>query len=588
MSKIQIMSEDLSNKIAAGEVVERIANVVKELTENSIDASSKNIEINLIDAGFKEIKVIDDGDGMDEEDSLNAFSRHATSKIKKLEDLFFINTLGFRGEALPSIASVSKVLLKTSDGNTGSLVEIHGGKLIKHEKCDLRKGTIIKINDLFYNTPARFKYLRSEQSELANTVSFIERLSLSYPSISFTLTNNGNVLIKTTGSNNLLKIIHELFGTDISKNMIEISSSNDDYDIKGYVCKPSILKSNRNYMITIVNGRVVKNNELNKIINEAYYTYKPDIKYPVVVLEINTDPTLIDVNIHPTKQDIKFSKMDALKELVLNTIKDALYKSLLIPKVEVKREVNNNDISIKKDYSTNEFIVPEKELVINEDLFKYNEPQKEIVQSSFNFKLDEKNEEVKSLELYPCGHVMGTYIVAQNDDNMYLIDQHAAEERVNYEKVLKSLEDEEKNIIDMLIPVSIELSASDYLKYKEREEAIKNLGFNIEEFGINTIVVKSHPTYVLEGYHEVDVKALIEEIINYPDFNELRFRDRYAATVACKMSVKGNENITKEQASKILEKLVKCDNPYNCAHGRPAIISFSKYELEKMFKRVMN
>ena len=588
MSRIQIMSEDLSNKIAAGEVVEKIANVVKELVENSIDAESKNIEINLVDAGLKEIKVIDDGYGMDEEDSLNAFGRHATSKIKRLEDLFFINTLGFRGEALPSIASVSKVLLKTSDGKSGSLVEIHGGKLISHEKSDLRKGTIITIKDLFYNTPARYKYLRSEQSELASTVSFIERLSLSYPHISFTLSNNDNVIIKTTGSGNLLKTIYEIFGSDISKNMIEIKASNDDYDISGYICKPSILKSNRNYMITIVNGRVVRNNDLNRVINEAYYTYKPDIKFPVVVLKIDTDPTLIDVNIHPTKQDIKFSKMDALKELVLNTIKDGLYKALLIPKVEVKTEPkNSNEIPIKKEYDS--FIIPEKELVINDELVKYNEDKKEIVQEVMDFKLDEKNEEVKSLELYPCGHVMGTYIVAQNDENMYLIDQHAAEERVNYEKVLKELSSEERNIIDMLIPVSIEFTPSDYLKYKEHKEKLENLGFKVEEFGINTILIKSHPTWLLEGYHEVDIKTLIEEIISYPkDFSEVRFRDRFAATVACKMSVKGNENITMEQADNILKKLVKCDNPYNCAHGRPAIISFSKYELEKMFKRVMN
>ncbi len=584
MSKIQIMSEDLSNKIAAGEVVERVSNVVKELVENSIDALSKNIEINLLDAGLKEIKVIDDGEGMDENDALNAFSRHATSKIKKLEDLFFISTLGFRGEALPSIASVSKVLLKTSDGLTGSLIEIHGGKLINKEKCDLRKGTIIKINDLFYNTPARFKYLKSEASELASTVSFIERLALSYPNISFTLTNNDNLLVKTTGSNNLLKTIHEVFGSDVSKNMVEINASNDDYDLSGYICKPSILKSTRNYMITIVNGRVVKNNELNRVINDAYYTYKPDIKYPVVVLKIDTDPTLIDVNIHPTKQDIKFSKMDELKTLVAKTIKDALFKSLLIPKVEIKTKESTNDIPIKKEYPK-DYSDYSSPLFINEDLTKYND--KEIKQESLDFKLD-KNEEIKSLEMYPCGHVMGTFIVAQNEDTMFLIDQHAAEERVNYEKVLKSLEEEKISIIDMLIPVSIELSSSDYLKYKEREEAIKHLGFNIEEFGINTIVVKSHPTWLLEGYHEVDIKTLIEEIITYSDFNEVRFRDRFAATVACKMSVKGNENITKEEASKILEKLVLCDNPYNCAHGRPAIISFSKYELDKMFKRVMN
>lgn len=576
MSKIKVMSEDLSNKIAAGEVVERIANVVKELVENAIDADSKQISVELIDAGFKEIKVIDNGSGMDEEDASNCFLRHATSKIKRLEDLFFINTLGFRGEALPSIASVSKVTLETSDGKVGTKIVINGGKLIKKEPCSLRQGTIIKVGDLFYNTPARLKYLKSEQTELANTTSFMERLALSYPSISFSLTNNGNTIIKTTGSNNLLKTIHEIFGLDISKNMVEINNSNDDYDISGFICKPSILKSNRNYIITIVNGRVVKNNELIRTINDAYYTYKPDIKYPVVILEISTDPTLIDVNIHPTKQDIKFSKMDELKDLVLKTIKDALYKSLLIPKIEVKEE-----------RKTVEYKLPDSPIMqVNDDLINYEENTK---QESFDFKEDIKNEEVKALELYPCGLVMGTYIVAQNEENMYLIDQHAAEERVHYEEVLKSLEKNDIKTIDMLIPVSIELSPSDYLKYKEYAEVFKELGFNIEEFGINTIMVKSHPVWLLDGFHEVDIRSLIEEILEIPkEFSAIRFRDRFAATVACKMSVKGNENITKEQAEKILEDLVKCDNPYNCAHGRPAIISFSKYELDKMFKRVMN
>ena len=585
MSKIEIMSEDLSNKIAAGEVVEKIANVVKELVENSIDAESSKIDVELIDGGLVSIKVIDDGLGMDKDDALNCFSRHATSKIKKLTDLFFINTLGFRGEALPSIASVSKVLLQTSDGVTGSLVEIHGGKLIRNESSSLRKGTFIEVKDLFYNTPARLKYLKSEASELSNTTSFMERLALSYPSISFSLKNNDNSIIKTSGSGSLLKTIHELFGLDISKNMLEVKANNDDYDLYGYICKPSILKSTRNYMITIVNGRVVKNNELLKTINDAYYTYKPDIKYPIVVLEINTDPTLIDVNIHPTKQDIKFSKMDSLKELVISTIKDALYNSLLIPKVEVKTKPIINDIPIKKEYID----TYEPVLFINDDLVTYNEEKKEIHQEVFDFKEDIKNEEIKKLEMYPCGHVMGTYIVAQNDDYMYLIDQHAAEERVNYERVLKDLENDNKNIIDMLIPVSIELSPSDYLKFKEYQNILENLGFKIDDFGLNTIVIKSHPTWLLGGYHDVDMKALIDEILEYPkDFNEVRFRDRFAATVACKMSVKGNENISMQQAEKILNDLVKCDNPYNCAHGRPAIVSFSKYELEKMFKRVMN
>ena len=589
MSKIRIMDEDLSNKIAAGEVVERVYNVVKELVENSIDAKSKNIKIELVNSGLKEVKITDDGIGMDKVDAENAFKRHATSKIYKLEDLFFINTLGFRGEALPSIASVSKVLLKTSNGLEVTSVEINGGKLECVTKSELRKGTIISVKDLFYNTPARLKYLKSEITELSYITSFVERLSLSYPDISFTLINNDKTLIETSGSGNLLKVIHELFGASVSKNMIKVSASNDDYDLSGYVCKPSVLKSNRNYMITIVNGRIVKNNELNKTINDAYYTYKPDIKYPVVVLKIDTDPTLIDVNIHPTKQDIKFSKMDSLNELVKTTIKKALDSNLLIPKVEV-REVKEYNIPIKQEYiydDGDDFVIEETPLIINNDFDK--EIKKENTQEQINFKLDEKNEEIKHLELYPCGLVMGTYIVAQNDEAMYLIDQHAAQERINYEKILKALSSNQIKTTDLLIPIIIDFTPSDYLKFKENKYVLEDLGFVIEDFGINSVAVKTHPTWLITGYEEENIRRIIEYVIEMPkNFDRIRFNDNISATCACKMSVKGNTSITIEEAESILNMLVMCDNPYNCPRGRPTIITFTKYELERLFKRVMN
>jgi DNA mismatch repair protein MutL len=585
MSKIEVMSEDLTNKIAAGEVAQNVANVVKELVENSIDAGSKVIKIELVNAGTKEIKVTDDGSGMDENDAINAFKRHATSKIKKSEDLFFISTLGFRGEALPSIASVSKVVLQTSEGSIGTKVEIHGGKLISNTKSDARKGTIITINDLFYNTPARLKYLKSEQTELANTTSYIEKLALSYPEISFYLSNNDIKIVNTTGSANLLKTIHEIYGINISREMLEIKSSNDDYDIYGYVCKPSILKSNKNYMTTIVNGRVVRNLDLQKAIDEAYYTHKPDGKYPVVILKIDTDPTLIDVNIHPTKQDIKFSKMDSLKSLVLESIKKALYEALLIPKVEVKT-INQEEIPIKEDYDYN--------FDINVDIPRINDESKIKVkdilkQEQIDFVPKENNEEIKRLELYPCGLVMGTYIIAQNDEAMYLIDQHAAQERINYERILKALTDKKMMITSLLIPITIELTPSDYLHLMENINVLTNLGFVIEEFGINTIMIKAHPTWLIEGVEEETIKDIIDYVIALPkDFDPIRFNDHISKTAACKMSVKGNTNITMDQASSLLKDLVLCDNPYNCPHGRPTIITFTKYELERMFKRVMN
>ena len=586
MSNIHVMSENLANKIAAGEVVERISSVVKELVENSIDAKSKSIKIELIDSGLKSITVTDDGFGMDNVDAKLAFSRHATSKIQKDDDLFFINTLGFRGEALPSIASVSKVKLKTSTGNIGTEIIIEGGKLISENKSDARRGTTIEVKDLFYNTPARLKYLKSETTELSNVVMYIEKLAFTHPEIKFTLINNDKTIVSTSGSNNLLKTIYEVYGYVVSSNMISIKGSNDDYDISGFICKPSILKSNRNHITTIVNNRIVKNVELNKSINDGYYTYKPDIKYPIVVLIINTDPTIIDVNIHPTKQDIKFSKQLELNELVTKTIKDALYKSSLIPKVEVKEKNDFNEIKILESEV--------QEYVINKDLKTLNDEQ-----IKFDFKkvakdinTDRKtniiNETIKKLELYPCGLVMGTYIVCENEDNMYLIDQHAAQERINYEKYLKFLKEDTIKTTDLLIPINIELSPSDYLKFNERKEVLTNMGFNIDDFGINTIVIKSHPTWLLTGYEKDSILMLVDLLINDYNIDRVKFTDNIAKSLACKMSVKGNTRITTEAMQSIIDELVLCDNPYNCPHGRPTIISFTRYELERMFKRVMN
>lgn len=590
MSKIKIMSDNLANKIAAGEVVERISSVVKELVENSIDANCKTVIVDLVDSGTKVIRVTDDGIGMDANDALLSFQRHATSKLLKEDDLFFINTLGFRGEALPSIASVSKVDLKTSQGSVGTHIVIHGGNLITNELSDARCGTIIEVKDLFYNTPARLKYLKSDSTELSNVTTYIEKLSLSHPDISFTLNNNDRRIVFTSGSGDLLKTIHEIYGYSVSSNMIEISATSDDYDIYGYICKPSILKSNRNHMTTIVNGRCVKNIEVNKAINDGYFTFKPDIKYPVVVLKIETDPTLIDVNVHPTKQDIKFSKINVLNELITNTIGVALRKTLLVPKIEVKapETVYYNEIIMPEVHESEESFNNEQVSMDFKTVVPTYDEVKEIVDKTSDKNIQE-NELVKKLELYPAGVVFGTYIIAQNDDGMYLIDQHAAQERINYEKVLKSLHNETIFTTTMLIPITIELSSSEFLKIKENMEILNNLGFKLEEFGINTFIVKEHPTWLREGLETESTRKIFDIIIEGKYlFDRVKFQDHIAATMACKMSVKGNEAITLEQASNLLDDLVLCDNPYNCPHGRPTIITFTRYELEKMFKRVMN
>ena len=582
MSKIKVMSENLANKIAAGEVVEKIASVVKELVENSIDAAAKNIIISLEEGGLKSIQIIDDGMGMDKEDAFLAFQRHDTSKLVREDDLFFIDTLGFRGEAIPSIASVSRVVLKTCSKDVGTLIEIKGGKVIREEVSDARKGTEIIVTDLFYNTPARLKYLKTEASELAGCVSLVERIALSHVAISFTLFHNDRILVKTTGSGQLHKCIHEIYGLGVSSKMLEVRRSNDDFDLYGFICKPEILKSNRNHFITIVNDRVIKNYDINRAINDAYYTYKPDTKFPIVVLQISTDPTLIDVNIHPTKQDIKLDKINDLYDLIYSTIKEVLYKSLLIPDAIKKSEYNE----VKEEYV--------------EHFVKEEEKKEEVYQNSSQVALDLSyneqqdipiivNEELKKLVLYPVGVALGTYIIAQNEEGVYLIDQHAAQERVNYEKYLSALKKQKTTTISLLFPITIELSSSEFLVVKENLSILTNMGFVIEEFGVNTFVVKEHPTWLKTGYEEELIHKIIDIMIhNNGAFDRVKFNEHIAITLACKMSIKANMRISIEAVEELLQELVNCDNPYNCPHGRPTIIKFSIYDLERMFKRVMN
>jgi len=586
MSKIHIMDEDLSNKIAAGEVVERCMNVVKELVENSIDASSTEIKIEVLEAGTKLIKVTDNGIGMDREDATLCFALHATSKIKSVEDLFNIGTLGFRGEALASIASVSEVTLKTSNGNIGTTVEVVGGKIEKIESSDLRKGTTITVKNLFFNTPARLKHLKSYYTELANISDYVNKIALTYPNIKFELISDGTTLLNTDGSNNLLKNIKCIYGIDVAKRMIPVSTEDDDYTINGYISLPEVHRSNKNAMITLVNGRVVRNAELNRTINDAYHSYKPDNRYPIVVLNIDVDPSLIDVNVHPTKMDINFSKFDELKQLVTKMITRSIKDINLIPEIEAKEktypkierfslDLNIEEPSIQYE---NPYKEEKEEIIINNELISNELKEKE-----------QSLETEKMPKMYPIGEVHGTYIVAENDTGMYLIDQHAAKERVNYEIVKEKLSNPNNESMDMIVPLTFEFTNNEYIILKENMELLTDMGFKIEEFGINSIIVKSHPTW-LGGPYADTVNECIKNIIDMviekeKNFDLSRFRDHVAATTACKMSIKANNKITLQEMTKLLEDLRKCKNPFNCPHGRPTVIYYSTEELEKLFKR---
>lgn len=593
MEKINIMSEQLANKIAAGEVVERIANVVKELVENSIDAKSKNIKIELIESGCRSIKVIDDGEGMSKKDAKICFFRHATSKIKTENDLYFIGTLGFRGEALAAICSVSNMTLDTYNGKESTYLKLKAGVIEEEKIGSMRRGTIIEVKELFYNTPARLKFMKSLYTELSYTVSFIEKLSLSHPDISFTLINDEKILVKTSGSGDLFKVIHEIYGYNTSKNMIKINGENYDYMINGYISNLNISKSNRNNMITIVNGRIVTNLSVNKTIKDAYHTVLAENKFPIVVINIETDPTLIDVNIHPTKQDIKFSKLESLNDLLFATIRKSILNADNIFKPyqetqntydnidyneysineKLNEEYNNSDLNIQVNNTNQNRVIEEVRLDLSNDVEKveYNEEY-----------IKKENKLIK-----PVGLALGTFLIAHDEDTMYMFDIHAADERANYEKFLDYIESKKIYTTNMLFPIQIELAHNEFMNINENINVIKDLGFGVEEFGKNTFRIYSHPSWLKEGIEEDSIRKIFEIVGEFKGkFDRVKFNDRIAATLACKASVKANTNISYEEQEAIINNLFKCKFPYTCPHGRPTVIKYPLYELEKMFKRV--
>lgn len=588
------MSELLANKIAAGEVVEKCVSIVKELVENAIDAKATEIKIELKEAGIREIKVIDNGIGMDKNDALLAFQRHATSKLYNSDDLFHISSLGFRGEALPSIASVSEVVLKTCQNEEGTLIHIKGGHLLENTKAEERTGTSITVSNLFYNTPARLKHLSSIYSELAAITDYVNKMALSYNKVKFLFINDEKELLNTDGSGNLLKVIKAIYGIDITKKMLPVKASNEDYAIEGYISMPEINRASRNYMTTIVNGRVIKNAALNKIINDSYGNFKEDTRYPITVLIITTDPSLIDVNVHPSKLDIKFGNFEDLKDLIYQTITTTIQKKLLIPKIEPKKEetgTNYQNLSLYlernmvKEDSDNEYKNRLSDLI---NFREIDNPELEtLTQVENNTYIEEVSSEKDKLpELYPVGLALGTYIVCENEKGVYLIDQHAAQERINYEKYSYLLSHPSKNSIDTLIPIIIELPMNEFLIIKKNIHILEELNIQIEEFGTSSFRVTSHPTWFPKNNAEGILKNMIEQIIKEENhFNLAKFRDHLAATIACKASVKANTRITKEDMESIISQLRSCNNPFNCPHGRPTIIEFTIYELEKMFKR---
>ncbi len=596
MGIIHLMDEPLSNKIAAGEVVERPASVVKELVENAIDAGSTSVDVFLEEAGLQTIQVTDNGSGMDEEDSILSFSRHATSKIVNEHDLFRIRTLGFRGEALASIASVSKVSLWTSDGvSTGTSIEIHGGHLNKKQAGALRKGTDIKVSQLFYNTPARLKYMKTIQTELGHIIDLMNRLALCYPKIAFKLSHGEQVLLHTNGRGDLQQVIAAIYGIAIAKKMISFEGESADYRIHGYASLPEVTRASKNYMTLFVNGRWVKHYSVQQSIVNAYHTYLPIERYPLVILNIEGDPYLTDVNVHPSKQQIRLSKEKELQQLVEDSIRSTIRTVMRAPEISEKPKkimAANDQLDLWKSKPTQTTTVDSNPM---HTFNKSSEPLiiKESTDHNEEFVLPRETESIDSSkdpfpELDIVGQIHGTYIVAQSGDGFYLIDQHAAQERIKYEYFKEKVGDvqaEERQ--SLLIPLSMHYSADEAFRLKEYTQELDKVGIFLEEFGPTSYIVREYPVWFPRGFEEEIVKELIEQVLSNrkPDIKKLR--EDAAIMMSCKRSIKANHFLSKAEMTQLLVDLKLAENPFTCPHGRPVIVHFSTYEVEKMFKRVM-
>ncbi|MEH6940417.1 DNA mismatch repair endonuclease MutL [Bacillus sp. JJ722] len=641
MGKIIQLSDELSNKIAAGEVVERPASVVKELVENCIDANSTIIEIEIEEAGLKSIRIIDNGDGIEHDDVVKAFDRHATSKIKDENDLFRIRTLGFRGEALPSIASVSMFDLKTSTGqDAGTHVVLEGGKLLSNTNCSARKGTDITVSDLFFNTPARLKYVKTIHTELGNITDVVNRLALSHPEIAFKLSHNGKNILHTNGNGDVRAVLASIYGFNLAKKMIPISAQSLDFRLKGYISYPESTRASRNYMSLMINGRYIKNFLLSKAILDGYHTLLPIGRYPIVLLDIEMDPLIVDVNVHPAKLEVRLSKEQELMELITETIIKAFKKEVLIPShIEKQKPVKPKSEQVSFTLDSN-YTAPNKQekqaisalnTTIREDGAlrsvaevepwfppqiedKQESPSHPIeVSSTASYDVDHESEEgtvvvyeeyevndineeeTGKLEhsttriptLYPIGQLHGTYILAQNENGLYMIDQHAAQERIKYEFFRDKVGEVGNELQDLLVPITLNYSYDESIKIQANIELLKEVGIFLEDFGHNAFIVRAHPQWFPSGDEHELIESILDQLLQMKKVDIKKLREEAAILMSCKASIKANHHLRDDEIASLLDQLRQASDPFTCPHGRPIIIHYSTRDIEKMFKRIM-
>lgn len=630
MMKIKIMPDQLANQIAAGEVIERPASVVKELIENAIDAEANRIDIAIEEAGLKSIRVTDNGSGIPYEEVIDAFNRHATSKLLSQEELFRIRTLGFRGEALPSIASVSELTITTAEeGKKGKEIYLSGGKVIKESSAASRVGTMIQVEDLFFNTPARLKYVKSMKTELAHITDSINRFALAHPDIAFKLINDGMTLTRTTGNGDLRQTIAGIYGVNIAKKMKAITNENFDFQVSGYVSLPEVSRSNRSYITTIVNGRYIKNYTLARAVVNGYGSKLMVGRFPVAVINIEMDPQLLDVNVHPTKDQVRISNEQDLGTLIQEAIQEVMTQEVRIPNaienINQNKKINNQKQTFEQEklsfnhYSKRENMNADSSTstllgqndgrnayherglnqrdnnylnmsITDMDKNKHESLNEDPVKLARNQTLIQNYQESRDHfpEMDYIGQMHGTYLFAQNEDGLFIIDQHAAQERIKYEYFRDEIASEGTALQSLLVPIVLEYPASDTLKIKEHREELEAAGITLEDFGTNTFIVKSHPSWFISGQEESTIKEMIDFLLNNKSLSNKEFREATAIMMSCKRSIKANHYLSDQEARALIEDLKRTNNPYNCPHGRPVLVQMENRDIEKMFKRIQD
>lgn len=649
MGKIKELQTSLANKIAAGEVVERPSSVVKELLENAIDAQSTEINIEVEQSGVASIRVVDNGTGIEADDLSLVFHRHATSKLDADDDLFHIRTLGFRGEALASISSVSKVTLSTcTDNESGHEIYAENGEIINQKPAKVKKGTDILVESLFYNTPARLKYIKSLYTELGKITDIVNRMAMSHPDIRISLVSDGKTLLKTNGSGKTNEVMAEIYGMKVAKDLVHITGDTSDYHLEGYVARPEHSRSNKHYISIFINGRYIKNFVLNKAIVEGYHTLLTIGRYPICYINIQMDPILVDVNVHPTKLEVRLSKEEQLYDLIVEKIREAFKDKILIPKNDLDTHPKKNKVLNSFEQQKLDFERKQNE-VQNRSHLSEDEKQDELSRSTFEKdnnqnisqvnednestlfndsqyikrnhddhyfnnqkdilnELDNQNETLEQEEnqnendikgtvsastrrrvpyMEVVGQVHGTYIIAQNENGMFMIDQHAAQERIKYEYFREKIGEVTNEVQNLLIPMTFHFSKDEQFIIDQYQEELDRVGVHLEHFGGHDYIVNSYPVWFPKAEAEEIIKDMIELVLENKKIDVKKMREDAAIMMSCKKSIKANHYLKNNEMADLIDQLREMEDPFTCPHGRPIIINFSNYELEKLFKRVL-